>query len=86
MSSEVFNRVIALVLLIVAIALAWRAVNGEGLSLDLPFLGGEETGNSAAAVLRNAGQGLDTLAPSQPPSPEPTIRPTPTQTPIPAGW
>lgn len=83
MSSEVFNRVIALVLLIIAIALAWRAVNGEDLSVGLPFLGGEETGDSVDTVLRDAGRGLEPLAPSQPSRPVP---PTPTSTPIPAGW
>ncbi len=88
MSSEVFNRVIALILLIVAIALAWRAVNGEDLSFGLPWLG-EETGESVDTVLRDAGRGLEPLAPSQPTRPtRPTPAPTPTSTstPIPAGW
>ena len=83
MPTEIFNRVIALILLIVAIALAWRAVNGEDLSVGLPFFGGDESGDSVDAVLRDAGQGLETLAPSQPSRPAP---PTPAPTPIPAGW
>lgn len=84
MSSEVFNRVIALILLIVAIALAWRAVNGDELSFGLPWLG-EETGESVDTVLRDAGQGLQPLAPSQAPT-RPAVQPSPASTPIPAGW
>ncbi|MGP1386507.1 MAG: hypothetical protein ACTS2F_23305 [Thainema sp.] len=84
MSSDVFNRVIALILLIVAIALAWRAVNGENLSFGLPFWNSEASGDSVETVLRNAGRGLERLAPSQPPRPTPTFTPEPP--PIPAGW
>lgn len=84
MSSEIFNRVIALILLIVAIALAWRAVSGEDLPFGLPWLG-EETGEPVDTVLRDAGRGLQPLAPSQAPT-RPAAQPSPASTPIPAGW
>lgn len=79
------KTIVVIVLLIVAVVLV---IQSEALELpfDWVFWKDGETGRSAEAVLRDAGQGLDTLAPSQPPRPEPTIRPTPTSTPIPAGW